>query len=88
MEKVAAEQQVKPERGAQKFSQVGGQRRQFGSHPQANRRATREMLPAILRQRGSGSDAQFGGQILDEDGHQVRPQQHPKQLVPEPRPGN
>ena len=46
------------------------------------------MFPAILRQRSSGGDAQLGGKVLDEDGHEVRPQQHPQQLVAEPRAGD
>jgi len=46
------------------------------------------MLPAILRQRSPGGNAQLGGKVLDEDGHEVRPQQNPKQLVAEPRAGD
>src|SRR5277367_6024140 len=41
------------------------------------------MLAAILRQCTSGRDTQLGGEVLNEDGHQIRPQQYPEQLVTE-----
>ena len=85
MEKVAAEKQVEAERGTKKLSQVGGQRREFRSYPQADRRRPREMFAAVLGQRASCRDAQLGGEVLDEDGHRVRPKQYPEQLVAETR---
>ena len=88
VKEVAAEKQVEAQRGAKKFGQVGSQRRQLRGHPQENCRTAGKMLAAVLRQGGSGSNAQLGGEVLDEDGHQVRPQQHPQQLVAEPGPGN
>ena len=44
-----------------------------------------EVIAAVLWQCAPRSDTQFCRKILDEDGHRIRPQQHPEQLVAKTR---
>ena len=78
------DQQIKPQCRAQKLRQVRRDGRHFRGYPEEDRHWPREMLPAVLRQRQPGNNAQLRRKILDEDGHRVRPQQHPQQPVSKP----
>ena len=77
-----SEQQVKPQRSADKLGQIGRDGRNLGRDPQEDRHRPGEVFAAVLRQRQARNDAQLRRQVLDEDGHRIRPKQHPQQPVP------
>ena len=80
-----AEKKIEPERRAQEFSEIGGHRGNFRGKPQSERHPLRELRPAIFGQRLSRRDSQLRGEILHQDRHRIRPQQHPEKLIAEPR---
>ena len=82
-----AEEQVERHGRAQEFSQVGGHGNQFHQDPHDPHHRPGKVFPALLGQVLAAGDAQFGGQRLQEHGHQVADQDDPQQFVTELRPG-
>ena len=78
-----AGEQIQPQRRAKKLGEVGRHGRDLGGDPQPHGRRPTEVLAAALRQRHSRHNAQLGREVLDDDRHRVRPQQHPQQAVAE-----
>src|SRR5579871_1188400 len=76
-EHIPSKQQIEPECRSQKLGEVGGYRRDFGGYPQTEIHWAGKMGPTILRQSLASGDSQFGRKILDENRHDVGPQQHP-----------
>jgi hypothetical protein len=76
------EHQVQADRGAGELRQIGRHRDHLGLNPQHHVRALRERLTAHLREAAPGVQPQLGGQILDQDGHQVGHHDHPHQQIP------
>ena len=76
-----AEEQVEADGRAEEFGEIGGDCGDFGGDPEAEGRGPGEILAAVLGQGEAGDDAQLGGEILDEHGHGVGPEQHPEQAI-------
>ena len=83
MQEARAEEEIKAEGCAEKFGEIGGHGGDFRRDPQKDGDGTRESVTAVLREGFAGGDAQLGGEILHEDGHEVRPEEDPEQLVAE-----
>ena len=80
-----AEQQVEPDGSAQELGKIGGDGGDFGGRPQGVGDGPAEVGAAVLGQREAGDNTQLGREKLDQDGHGVGPQQHPKQTIAELR---
>ena len=80
-----AEQQLDPERGAEKLGEVRRHRDQLGLDPEAERGAAREAVAADLGQVAPRGDPELGRQRLDQHRHQVRDEDHPAERVAELR---
>ena len=80
-----AEEEVEADGGAEEFGEIGGDGGDFCGDPEDEGGGSREVLAAVLRQGEAGNDAQLGGEVLDEHGHGVRPEQNPEQAVAELR---
>ncbi len=77
------EQQIEPQRRTQKLRQVSRNRRHLRSNPQPDRHRPRKVLAAVLRQRQPSHNPQLRREVLDQNRHRVRPQQHPQQPIAE-----
>ena len=80
-----AEEEVKADRRAEELCEVRRHRDHLGLHPQADRGAVGEPLPADLGQVASRGDAELRRQRLDQHRHQVRGDDHPDERVAELR---
>jgi hypothetical protein len=81
------EQKVQPYRRPDELGQVGRHRDQLRLHPQAQDGRPGKVGPAQLRQVTAGGHADLRGQVLHQHRHQVGRHDHPRQRVPEQRPG-
>ena len=82
-----AEDEVEADGGAYELRQVSRHRDDLGLQPQNHVRAAAESLAAQLRQAAAGRQSSLGGEVLDQDGHQVGHHDHPYQFVAVPRAG-
>ena len=79
------EQQVQRDGRAQHFGQIAGDNGDLAQEPECDIHPARIGLAARLGQISAGDDAQLRSQRLQQDGHGVRHDQHPEQLVAEVR---
>ncbi len=78
-----AEEEVEADGGAEEFCEVGGDGGDLGGDPEEESGGAGEVAAAVLREGEAGDDAELGGEVLDEDGHEVRPEQDPEETVAE-----
>ena len=79
-----AEQELQGDRRAKHLGQVAGGDGDFAKDPQDQRRPARVRVAARLREVAAAGDAEARGERLQQDGHQVRQQDHAEQRVAEP----
>ena len=82
-EEGGAEEEVEAEGGAEKFGEVGGDCGNFGGDPEGDGGAAAEVLATVLRKGEAGDNAELGREVLDEDGHGVRPEEDPEEAIAE-----
>ena len=75
------EEQVERDRRADDLREVARGNRHLAEEPQEDRRRTRVMIAARLRQIAAAGDAEARGQRLEQDRHQVRQHDHAEQRV-------
>ncbi len=78
-----AEEQVQAYSGAEELGQIGRDCGDFSRCPEGPDGGAGEMLAAVLREGEAGNDAQLGREVLDENRHRVRPEQHPEEAIAE-----
>lgn len=76
-------QKIQRDGSAQNFGQVAGGNRSLAKNPQRQIDRTGITVAAGLRQIPAGGDAQPGRQRLQQNRHDIRQHQHPKQPVSE-----
>ena len=82
-EHCGAEEEIEAEGCAEKLGEVGGDGGDLGGDPEEERHGPGEVLAAVLGEGEAGDDAELGREVLDEDGHGVRPEEHPEQAIAE-----
>jgi hypothetical protein len=80
-----AEQQVERDGGANDLRQIAGGDGDLTEHPEREAGGSREVIAAGLSEVATGDDAEFGGEALQQDRHEVRKQDDAEQRVPELR---
>lgn len=76
-----AEEEVEAEGGAEELGEIGGDGGDLGGDPEGDGGAAAEVLAAVLREGEAGDDAELGGEVLDENGHGIRPEEHPEEAI-------
>ena len=81
LQKRYAQHQLKANRSADKFGQIGGHGDDFRLYPVKPHDRARVMVADLLGQVFTGGNAQFGREHLDQHRHQVGPYYDPQQLI-------